>query len=193
MNYVDTLGLLVCATFDRENGTFTISDEDTQETITVVANSGGRFNQENGMWVPGNGDSLQLPIPAGEWVLVSDLHGDPENPWYGLFKKDIMLNDRFYDDELKKDRTGVRLHLGLLSYGCITIRKDQQDKWKRIMEMIARTKSRGSFSYGRNPFNRTTVIDYGTVTVVGTVPSPSVQNGNTPPEGKKNSRSKKSK
>lgn len=61
------------------------------------------------------------------------------------------------------------------------------------MEMIARTKSRGSFSYGHNLFNRTTVIDYGTVTVVGTVPSPSVQNGNTPSEGKKNSRSKKSK
>ena len=192
VNYVDTLGLLICATFDREKGVFTIRDEDTQETITVVANSGGAYDAD-GKWMPGNGEPPQLSIPAGKWVLVSDLGNVPENPFYGLFKMDETLDDRFYDDESQKKRTGVRSHLGSYSHGCITIRSDQQDEWKRIIEMINRTKPRGSFSYGRNPFRRTTVIDYGTVTVIGASSTSSVRNKNDLSKGKKNSRSQKSK
>ena len=68
------------------------------------------------------------------------------------------------------ERSGVRLHLGGVSHGCVTVSKCQPDadkKWKEIRDMINSTKKEKlKFIKGPhwwNPWGETT--KYGTITI----------------------------
>jgi hypothetical protein len=116
---------------------------------------------------PGTGQ--EVPAPAGEyWIIDNPNPKDGHEGWYGLIKKDSRLDDYFEDNG--KTRSGVRLHLGRISWGCVTVNVNQPDaatKWKNIQDLINGTKT-GTIDFIAGPhwWNRCkTIKTYGTLTI----------------------------
>ena len=156
-NNVDARGELVFGWLDRSKAILTMADEDTLETISVWANTGGHWPEDLervGMWVPGPTALRwrEVPAPAGRYFITTEpgfkhWHEDGSD-WFGLFMSDWAINDKFYDKERDQDRDGVRLHSGTLSWGCVTVFKDQFEEWQALVSMIYRTKPGGVITYG---------------------------------------------
>lgn len=88
--------------------------------------------------------------------------------WYGLFRQDERMDDYFEDNG--KERSGVRLHLGGISHGCVTVSRCQPDaakKWKEIRDMINSTKKEKlKFIKGPHWWNREgETTKYGTIII----------------------------
>ena len=148
---IDPVGLLVTAVLDTKNNTLTITDNDTKESITAQAFTGGYVRVKDGAIIS-PGESPQTPAPLGTYNIVDNPNPSPQkSDWYGLFKQDILINDYCFD--CLKERDGIRLHLGSLSHGCVTVSESQADaekKWKKIREIINNTKKeRIRFTKGR--------------------------------------------
>ena len=167
LNSIDPLGLLVTAVLDTKASTLTVTDDDTKKSVTVQAFTGGHVNPDCSILSPGTGN--EISAPGGAYNIV-----DNPNPrlgtgdWYGLFKQDKRMDDYF--DDQGKQRSGVRLHLGGISHGCVTVSRCQPDadkKWKEIRDMINNTKKETlKFIKGPHWWNgEGETTKYGTITI----------------------------
>ncbi|WP_299610451.1 DUF6443 domain-containing protein [uncultured Aquimarina sp.] len=160
-------------------------DEEKYNQILVVHNvfSGGNDSDADGE-IEYGADENQREIPNGEYDLVDNKTGSNPDHYRIDSKTDgNRYNDR-YDDPSERNskgelRDGFRLHLGTLSWGCVTICggpdvKKRQKEWNVLDQIIQSTSTRTvNDRRGRqslNPFSRLTV--YGTITVSGQNPKP---------------------
>lgn len=160
INFSDPYGLLVTGTFDPDTGKVTVTDDDTGETASAIAFSGGTYQDEKG--------NLYVfdPIPDGEYTITREPRGKhPE--WFGLFANDGEVDDRTRSDG--KWRDGFRFHKGQVSAGCITVdlaQKNVDKKWKKIRDLIRKTKNQQSIRYGDNgKGGKMSIRTYGKMTV----------------------------
>ena len=141
VNYYDVLGLLVTGVLDRKAFTVDFSDNDSPKTAKAQAFTGGHANSDATIVSPGTGK--ESPAPAGDYWIVDNPNPIPgHEDWYGLIKKDSRIDD-YFDDNGKK-RSGVRLHVGRVSWGCVTVNDKQPDaasKWKSIQDLLNGTKT----------------------------------------------------
>jgi uncharacterized protein RhaS with RHS repeats len=167
VNNVDPLGLLVTVVFDTTTGKLIVTDNDTKKSITVDAFTGGHVNKDCSVVSPGPGP--EIPAPAGPYFIVDNPNPTPgHEDWYGLFRQDKRMDDYFKDQG--KDRSGVRLHLGGRSYGCVTVKNCQPDaekKWKELRNLINSTKTEKlKFIKGPHWYNKEgETTKYGTITI----------------------------
>ena len=156
---------------DRENNTFTITDNDTKRTVTAKAFTGGHTTGGK-IISPGPYDG-EIPAPNGTYNIV-----DNPNPkkgredWFGLLIQDSRMDD-YLDDHLNENReprSGVRLHMGTYSKGCVTISGQQENaenKWKLIRDLLKETKKgEVEFITGPHFYNFSKKItNYGTLVI----------------------------
>ena len=135
----DPLGLLVSAVFDRASGCLTVSDDDTGETLTVKAFSGGRSSPQ-GVQHGWNGNK---PLPAGKYFITDNPKPRKDYPdWLGLLREDDRIDDYFDDNGSR--RSGVRFHGGERSAGCVTFDKHESEgelMWEWVKKIIKSTKT----------------------------------------------------
>jgi RHS repeat-associated protein len=163
----DFLGLLVTAVLDRKNNTFTVTDNDTKRSVTAQAFTGGHVSSNLTIISPGL--PLEIPAPGGVYNIVDNPNsGLGKEDWYGLFMQDSRMDD--YLDDNGKERSGVRLHLGGVSHGCVTVNRYSRDagkKWQEIRDTINSTKKeKMKFREGPHFWNGTgETTNYGTLTI----------------------------
>ena len=116
-------------------------------------------------------DSKQKPIPNGTYDILDNEADTNRNHirWLRLDKQD---SEPYNDKDDKTGRNGFRLHVGTLSFGCVTSdesKEDSNEEWQIIFDVILSTttesvpEQRGF--QGWNPFSWLT--KYGTLTVIG--------------------------
>ena len=124
---------------------------------------------ENGNVVRNPQVSQQKTIPNGMYDLVDN---DADTRHVGWFRLDKQDGNRFNDKDDSTGRDGFRLHLGSVSWGCITCdnsKDNRVDEWEVLSEIINNTSSetvkekRGNQS--KNPFSY--LKKYGEVKVTG--------------------------
>ena len=168
ISFGDRKGLEIYAVLDTINGELIVSDDAPEKTIKARANTGGRYDMD-GNWIPGGALSEhEIPAPSGKYIIVSE-PGDkhekkaPKDVWFGLFRDDGSLNDKFYDKDRCKKRDGIRLHKGSLSYGCVAVSNGQEKLWSDIVSLIRNTKQGEPIRYGFCCRNK--VLRYGTLII----------------------------
>ncbi|MDY8138849.1 RHS repeat-associated core domain-containing protein, partial [Aquimarina sp. 2201CG5-10] len=166
-------------------------DEEKYNQILVIHNvfSGGNDRDGDGE-IEYGADENQKEIPNGEYDLTDNKLGVNPNHYRIDSKTDgNRYNDR-YDDPSERNskgelRDGFRLHLGALSWGCVTICQGpeynkKQKEWNVLDKIIKSTSNRTvndrKGKHLLNPFSRLTV--YGTITVSGQNPKPKRKKGN---------------
>ena len=141
----------------------------THNQVLVINNvfSGGKI--ENGRIVRDKDDERQKVIPNARYDIVDN---DSDTDHCGWFRLDRQDNKRYNDKDDDTSRDGYRLHLGGLSFGCITIDKTQdnaQKSWDVVTSILKSTTTTNvPEKRGRqwlNPFSRLT--HYGTLIVIG--------------------------
>ena len=141
----------------------------THNQVLVINNvfSGGKI--ENGRIVRDKDDERQKVIPNARYDIVDN---DSDTDHCGWFRLDGQDNKRYNDKDDDTSRDGYRLHLGGLSFGCITIDKTQdnaQKSWDVVTSILKSTTTTNvPEKRGRqwlNPFSRLT--HYGTLIVIG--------------------------
>lgn len=148
-NYIDPFGLEVGGVFDLGTGLLTLTDVDTHESISVLAESGGSYY---GGLYSGN------PIPNGSYDILE--RGGRAN-FYRLEPLDKPYGD---DKHNASDRKEFRLHdtgRRNMTIGCIKI-KNQND-WPELKDLLEKTKKGSTTvkSQSRNPFaSRFETLDY---------------------------------
>lgn len=163
----DPFGLLVDIVLDTKTNQLTITDRDTGQTKTMEAFTGGKASRDGSIQSPG--EHPQIPAPAGSYIIVDNPNPTPgHEDWYGLFKDDDRIDDYFVDQD--NERSGVRLHKGGLSYGCVTVNKYQyaaDQKWNDMRRIINGTSTESiEFIKGPHFWNPTgKTKSYGTLTI----------------------------
>ena len=165
--YFDPFGLLVSAVLDTSTNRLTLVDNDTGSSLIVEAFTGGHVNQNGDIVSPGVG--AQIPAPKGEYYIVNN-----PNPvlgredWFGLFYIDDRIDD--YTKVGGVTRSGIRLHGGGISNGCVTVNNYTEhgsEQWESVYQFIQGTeKSTIDFVKGPyfwNPVGTATL--YGTLTI----------------------------
>jgi hypothetical protein len=154
----DSLGLLVDAVLDVNTNLLTIRDRDSARTVTVNAFTGGMSNagiiQRSGLIAADEFGAA----PKGRYFIGREPSGEHGGDWYGLFRDDWIVNDRTSAGLFGASRTGLRLHLGWYSIGCVTVDKFQPDaamKWSEIRWLLDHTMI--EWSHGR--------LNFGTLTI----------------------------
>ena len=117
LHFIDWFGLAVNAVFDTAAQMLTITDSDSGESIFVETFSGAYIDIEGEM--SGAGRSPYLPIPKGEYYIVDNPSPNSDSTWFGLFYKDDRIDDYAIVDGV--ERSGMRLHGGSVSHGCVTV------------------------------------------------------------------------
>ena len=152
--------------------------------VLVIENvfSGGHLDRNSGSFVS-NGDEWEQEIPNGVYDILDNQSSDSHPEWYRLDAQDDKpYNDQLDNGELNsegKARNGFRLHIGTLSYGCVTICQDdfsdRDGEWNVLVQILENTSTMPVPEMrGRqylNPFSYRT--KYGTMHVVGDVPDDS--------------------
>ena len=146
----------------------------THNQVLVLDNvfSGGMI--DNGSIVRDRKDSRQVEIPNGTYDIVDNDADTRHSGWFRLDKHD---SNTFNDKDDDTGRSGYRFHLGGLSWGCVTVDKNQenaQHSWDAVTT-IFNTTSRYTVPEKRgwqwlNPFSRLT--KYGTMVVKGVDKTP---------------------
>ena len=164
----DVSGLLVTGVLDRNKRVLSLSDMTyPSRKVNVTAFSGGHVTSSGGIVSPGTGS--EIPAPVGLYYITDNPNYRPDHPdWFGLLKADERIDDYFNDGGVQ--RSGVRLHGGTLSYGCVTVSTYKQagiNAWNSVFNLVLNT-SRSSINYiqGPNWWNPTAKIThYGYLTV----------------------------
>ena len=148
----------------------------TCNQVLVIDNvfSGGEVSDE-GKIVRDSEKSYEKAIPNGSYDIVDNKASTDHPEWLRLEKKD---SSPYNDTDDNSGRNGFRLHLGTISYGCVTIdqnKKESKKSWNVLTNILKKTSSTTvNDRRGRqwlNPFSRLT--RYGTLIVVGTDNLPS--------------------
>ncbi len=149
LRWVDPLGLFVTGSYDSTTGQLTLTDQDTGNSSTTQAESGGK--------------PFGDPIPSGTYDIL-ERQGRPD--FYRLDKQDSFPFD---DVDNITGRDHFRLHRPGRTIGCIAA-KDAQS-WKQVDELIKNTKQTDTVPDNFKPwwkFWPSTQQDlrrYGTITV----------------------------
>ena len=140
MEFVDPLGLLVVAHLNTKTGILTVTDEDTKETVTIKAFSGGKA--VNGI-ITEVGVGKNLPMPRGRYIITNNPGKTSPATWYGLLYLDGRINDIIESNDSNiNGRAGFRLHPGTLSHGCTTIDTsipEGQTNWEKVDSLLKAT------------------------------------------------------
>lgn len=200
IRYVDPDGRAptdIIGRFNKSTGQLTIIDKDhyNEKLPTIYVNSsqykmgGIRDNDGNlttnqvlvldnfftggksvdGVVTRDSESTKQNPIDNGTYDLLDN---DADTKHEGWFRLDKIDNDRFNDKDDKTDRSGFRLHLGKLSWGCITGDNTEEPRtkdWSVLTEILNTTSTsivperRGNQKW--NPL--TYLTNYGKINVVG--------------------------
>ena len=161
---VDPLGLWVEITFDRQSGTLTARDVDTNESVRVPNVYSG-----NGMYTNDSAYESLLdsgPLPGGTY-LVGNGFTERDHPgdswWYHLYGPDGKGGYSYTDIPVRNPRTGETVHRGLFnlhtgraSDGCVTVMSDVDrsdpsypkskayDRLKRLLDNTKPLRYKGS-------------------------------------------------
>lgn len=138
VNFVDPSGLFVVMILDKKNNTLRVSDAGRK--ITVQAFTGGHLADDGTIILQGG--EGENPIPNGMYWIVENPNPKGYSGWYGVVKVDNRIDDYFYEGE--KERSGIRLHLGKVSHGCVTVSNKQpnaNEKWNEICEALDNTET----------------------------------------------------
>lgn len=164
----DVSGLLVTGVLDRSKRVLSLSDITYPlRKVNVTAFSGGHVTSSGRIVSPGTGS--EIPAPAGLYYITDNPNYRPDHPdWFGLLKADERIDDYFNAGGVQ--RSGVRLHGGTLSYGCVTVSTYKQtgiNAWNSVFNLVLNT-SRSSIEYIRGPhwWNPTArITHYGYLTI----------------------------
>lgn len=107
----------------------------THNQVLVVNNvfSGGQI--ERGSIIRNAKDPNQVAIPNGSYDILDNTADTHHSGWFRLDRQDEKkYNDR--DDD--SGRNGFRFHLGVLSWGCVTV-DNTQDNAKASWAIISTT------------------------------------------------------
>ena len=153
---VDPWGLLVTMTFNTGTGSLAVADQDnwdpSRPAIVVTSPDqfvAGRPNQvlviqdvftgenrnQNGQAGPAN-----VPIPTGQYDIL-DNSNDTNLAHSEWFRLDSIDDNRYDDRNSATGRNGFRLHLGLNSFGCVTVEPTEQNRamYALMRQMILNT------------------------------------------------------
>ena len=152
INTSDLLGLLVSAVLDKNKRVLSVSDITyPSKKVVVTAFSGGHVTPTGQIVSPGTG--LEIPAPAGSYFITDNPNYRADHPdWFGLLKSDGRVDDYFYDNGVQ--RSGVRLHGGTLSYGCVTVSTYKQagvNAWNSVFNLVRYT-STSSIDFITGPY-----------------------------------------
>ena len=148
----------------------------TCNQVLVIDNvfSGGEVSDE-GKIVRDSEKSYEKAIPNGSYDIVDNKASTDHPEWFRLEKRD---SSPYNDTDDNSGRDGFRLHLGTISYGCVTIdqnKKESKKSWNVLTNILNKTSTTTvKERRGRqwlNPFSRLT--RYGTLRVIGTDNLPS--------------------
>jgi RHS repeat-associated protein len=165
---IDPSGLIVDMVLDPATNTMTATDRDTLRTVTVDAFTGGH-SDANGITSPSSA-TAEVPADAGSYFVVANPSNNPaEAGWFGVYRNSDEPSD-YYTDANGDQRSGLRLHKGHISDGCITVDKYQQDadaKWQQLQDMLQNTKTQQlPYVTGPNLWNGwDTTTEYGVLTI----------------------------
>jgi hypothetical protein len=166
---IDPSGLLVNMVLDSNTNTMTATDRDTGATVTVNAFTGGH-SDANGITSPSSA-TAEAPTSAGSYFVVTNPQSSNQAQagWYGVYRNSDQPSD-YYTDPNGDQRSGIRLHKGHISDGCITVDKYQSDadaKWQQLQNMLQNTKSQQMpYKTGPHLWNSWgTTTEYGVLTV----------------------------
>jgi len=121
-NFFDPNGREVVANYYRDSGIMQVRDLDTGE-VRYATNgfSGGWAHAQYGG-----------PVPDGNYAIL--FHPNPD----GRFRLE-RYDNRFGDDRTPEGRSQIRLHLGTMSSGCITLARNSCNA--SVMESIRDTRT----------------------------------------------------
>ena len=128
--------------YDLSSNYLVIHDEDTQKTIVMCAESGGK--------------PFGDPIPEGIFEIF-ERNGRDE--FYRLDPIDFVPRNDTHDPT---DRTKFRLHKPGRTVGCVAVKEECQECWQNLLHMMANTRaintnvtSHRRFESIRGPANET--------------------------------------
>ena len=143
--------------------------EMNQVLVIPFTFSGGEVDNQNNIIMSFARKDQEKAITPGVYDIVDNKASSIHPEWYRLDKID---NNRFNDIDDDNGRYAYRLHLGTVSFGCVTINNQQDDaekKWETLTNIFSATttiqvgEKRGKQRY--NPFSKLTY--YGILFVVG--------------------------
>jgi hypothetical protein len=127
----------------------------------------------------------ERPAFPGTYYITKNPNPKPgTEDWFGLLRQDGEIDDR--TTENGKEQSGVRLHYGSLSHGCVTVNKYAPDnspdnrstrnnysnpndkKWEELKNMIQNT-STGLIDFQLKPGfsdSKVKIKNYGTLEII---------------------------
>ena len=153
VKYIDPNGLEVTITFDKGTGDVVVTDNDTGESHSTTAFSGGT--------------GRYAPAPNGDYTVS-------HFPWLKPGYYSILLDDGRLDDyadgypsnyDPTETMSNLRFHCGFASHGCVTVEGDCDTSadWKKIDKIIRNTKRGPDITIGGENYP-----NYGQLKVEGT-------------------------
>jgi len=118
-NAIDPLGLLVDVIYNKTTGDIAVTDRDTGQSISTVAESGGK--------------PFGDPIPTGSYEVLDQAR----NP--DFFRLDAVDSNPRNDVHDPTGRNRFRLHGPGATIGCIACK--DQEKWQQIRDLINNTQT----------------------------------------------------
>ena len=117
VNRMDPLGLLVQGFYDKSTGLLTVTDLDTNQTITINAESGGK--------------PFGDPIPNGMWDILEQQRNPAE------FRLDKQDRTPYDDVDDATGRSHFRVHRPGRTVGCVAAK--DSDEWSKLYNFISNT------------------------------------------------------
>jgi RHS repeat-associated protein len=138
LQFADPAGLEVTMILNTNSGTLSVTDNNTGANVKAGAFTGGRADYSGRINHTGTG--LYIPAPAGTYYIVPNPNPFSEPGWFGLMKQDDRIDDYLNDNG--KQRSGIRLHKGTRSEGCVTVNSYAPralENWQTILTMLENT------------------------------------------------------
>ena len=165
MDYYNPKKKLKYVTYNDKVGT------ENQVLVIPFVFSGGEIGEDGSIVVNPEFSEYERSLPNGVYDIL-DNSSDTNPNHYSWYRLDRDDNSKFNDMDDITGRNGFRLHLGIQSFGCVTINKKQDNSnamWDVLVGIMNRTKTlrvkekRGR--QGNNPFNYRAW--YGKMAVIG--------------------------
>ncbi|QQZ27764.1 DUF2778 domain-containing protein [Thiothrix subterranea] len=168
---IDKLGLMVSAVMDKNARLLRVVDiNNPRKSTTVLAFSGGQIFGNGQIISPGIKPE-QRSAPNGSYFITEDV-GLPNvnhQGWFGLLASDGRIDDYVYENGER--RSGIRLHPGSVSHGCVTVvvdpRRGGSGNWSGVSNIVSST-GIGSVDFITGPYfwsSKRKVRHYGYLTI----------------------------
>jgi len=152
--YIDPIGLVVEAVYDKTTGILTVTDADTGKVVSAPAFSG--MPEFNFSAAP-NGTYTISDFPWGRSAFEH---------YFALLRHDRNLDDTadgFPSNYGRGDMSNLRLHAGDASHGCVTVPyAPDSSEWSQIQEMLEKTRRGAPIT-----IQKQTYPNFGTLKIIG--------------------------